>query len=250
MVVRFLVGLDVGQVNDPTALVVLDRTAGGYDLRHLERLLGQPYPKVVSHVAGLMNRLDTTFPRSRIEITDGLYKEEPVALLAVDATGVGKAVVDMLREADMPVRLIPVTVTSGHDVNGDARTGFRVPKRDLVGCAQVLLQSRRLRIARELPLADTLVQELSTFKVKITAAANETFEAWHESQHDDLVFALALACWLGEGKAPLGGQFASGDGAIWPLAEDLAAATAPREPLTREEELGSIIHRFLAEDVW
>jgi hypothetical protein len=43
-----------------------------------------------------------------------------------------------------------------------------------------------------------LVTELRAFKVKITAAANETFESWRERDHDDLVLAVALACWLGQ----------------------------------------------------
>ena len=33
--------------------------------------------------------------------------------------------------------------------------------------------------------------------MKITAAANDTYNA-REGQHDDLVLALALACWAGE----------------------------------------------------
>jgi hypothetical protein len=31
----------------------------------------------------------------------------------------------------------------------------------------------------------------------VTAAANETFEAWRERDHDDLVLALALALYVG-----------------------------------------------------
>jgi hypothetical protein len=60
------------------------------------------------------------------------------------------------------------------------------------------MQTRRLRVARELALADVLVQELDNFKVRITPAANEVFGDWREGQHDDLVFALALAAWVGE----------------------------------------------------
>ena len=38
-----------------------------------------------------------------------------------------------------------------------------------------------------------LIRELETFRVKITEAANETFGAWREGQHDDLLLAVALA---------------------------------------------------------
>ena len=43
--------------------------------------------------------------------------------------------------------------------------------------------------------ADALVAELNDFRVKITAAANETFAAADERRHDDLVLSVALACW-------------------------------------------------------
>ena len=67
---------------------------------------------------------------------------------------------------------------------------------------QVLLQSGRLRIARELEHAETLQKELAAFRVKVTAAGNETFEARRERDHDDLVLAVALAAWLGERQGP------------------------------------------------
>lgn len=40
--------------------------------------------------------------------------------------------------------------------------------------------------------------ELEAFRVKVTASANETFGAWRERDHDDLVLATALAAWAGE----------------------------------------------------
>jgi hypothetical protein len=116
----------------------------------------------------------------------------------VDATGVGRPVCDLFRDARMPCRLVPITITGGLSLTGDGRGGAHVPKKDLVGCAQVLLQARRLRVARELELADVLVQELENFRVRITAAAHEVFGDWREGQHDDLVFALAMAAWVGE----------------------------------------------------
>jgi hypothetical protein len=48
-------------------------------------------------------------------------------------------------------------------------------------------------------LAKTLAEELGKFRVKINmASATESFEAWRERYHDDLVLAVALAAWAGE----------------------------------------------------
>jgi hypothetical protein len=70
-----------------------------------------------------------------------------------------------------------------------------VPKKDLVATLQTALGTRRLRIAEELPLAAVLMKELEMFRVKVTADRNETFGAWRERDHDDLVLAAAFAVW-------------------------------------------------------
>ncbi len=57
------------------------------------------------------------------------------------------------------------------------------------------LQTRTLRVARELPEAEILINELLNFEVKITAPANDTYGAWREGTHDDLVLAVAMVCW-------------------------------------------------------
>jgi hypothetical protein len=48
---------------------------------------------------------------------------------------------------------------------------FAVPKKDLASHVQVLLQQRRLKIARSLPDAEMLVSELQTFRVKPSLSA-------------------------------------------------------------------------------
>lgn len=76
---------------------------------------------------------------------------------------------------------------------------MRVPKRDLVSAALVLMQNERLKIAEALELRETLVRELLAFRVKINVAtAHDSYEAWREGDHDDLVLSVALACWAGE----------------------------------------------------
>ena len=72
--------------------------------------------------------------------------------------------------------------------------GYHVPKRDLVTTLQVLLQSGRLKVASDLKLAKVLVDEMLNFKVKINVkTAHDSYEAWREGIHDDLVLAVALA---------------------------------------------------------
>jgi hypothetical protein len=57
---------------------------------------------------------------------------------------------------------------------------------------------RRLKWPKTIPFAKTFVDELLRFKVKITESAHDTYGAWREGEHDDLVLAVALACWRAE----------------------------------------------------
>lgn len=179
----YLLGLDLGQARDYTALTVAERIGEEdalYHVRHLQRFeLHTPYPVVVRRVVEMLRLpqlADTT--------------------LIVDATGVGRPVVDLLHAAGLDP--VAVTITGGDSVTTDSEGGYRVPKRDLVGVLQVLFQTQRLKIAAALPDADTLTRELLAFEVKITTSANDTYGAWREGAHDDLVLAVALACWWGE----------------------------------------------------
>lgn len=206
---RFVLGLDVGQAQDYTAIAVIQRmpratgkqrrawngsavevealTQDDAHLRHLERPeLHTAYPDVVRRVVTLFGSKSL---KGRCD-------------LVVDYTGVGRPVVDLLREAGL--QPIPVTITGGAEEHYDTKDGaWRVPKRVLVSNAQVFLQQERLKVSREMPLCDTLTKELLAFKVKINANAHASYEAWREGAHDDLVLATALALWWAA-KAPSG----------------------------------------------
>src|SRR5450755_365166 len=92
-----------------------------------------------------------------------------------------------------------VTITGGMDVNREDPFDLKVPKRELASTLVALYQGHRLKVAGSLSLAQTLIAELLNFKVKINiSTGNDSYEAWRESEHDDLVLAVALACWYGE----------------------------------------------------
>lgn len=187
---QYTLGLDLGKTKDYTALVILERHGEGpeavFHARHLERFpLGTPYPTIVKAVAAMLG--------------DPVLVSAGRPRLAVDETGVGAPVVDLFRQAKLPGQLYPVHITGGSSVNYDRGVEY-VPKRELVSVVQVALQTDRLKIAARLPEAQTLVRELQDFEVKITESANDTYGAWREGTHDDLVLAVALGLWVGKKK--------------------------------------------------
>jgi hypothetical protein len=187
---RYVLGLDLGPPGDHTALAVAEQHWQGrdahYHVRHLRRRPpATPYPQIVADVVRMTN-------------------EPPLrgARLAVDQTGVGRPVAELLERAVGAYKLTRAVVSSGYAA-GWAEDGARlVPKRDLVGVLQVLLQTRRLRVANQLPEAPVLERELLAFRAKTPTAGAEVAEAWRERPHDDLVLAVAFACWLGEWIGP------------------------------------------------
>jgi hypothetical protein len=214
VVTGYVIGLDLGQAHDHTALAVVRRledrelwtaynleaadiAIGGtrefrageiksrttrFDVVHLGRLpIGTAYPRVVNHTHMVVTRIAT------------LARWAPD--LVVDYTGVGRPVVDMLRAEHL--KPIPLLITGGDKATLELGS-WRVPKRDLVGSLQVLLQTQRLKIAKALVHASTLVDELLNFRVKIDPlTAHDSYGAWREGEHDDLVLALACAVWYG-----------------------------------------------------
>lgn len=188
---EWVVGLDIGQRRDYSAIAVLnwvEEATGQRDpvtfdfirrtrirLRHVERIrLGTPFASVVDRVAAI--------------IQSPTLREN--CALVVDATGVGAPVVELLRASRLPCRLIPAQITGGLDEGSDG-VYYRVPKRDLVTGLQILFDRWPLEIEPNAPAANALVQELVEFKARPSTSGAMRFDG----AQDDLTLALALAWW-------------------------------------------------------
>ena len=175
-----VIGADLGQARDPTALAVAEIEKPDIHVRHLERLpLGTPYPKVVERIGAIVDAL-------------------PGATLVVDATGVGRAVLDQMRQ--VVLNPVAVTITGGRVTSFDGRM-WRVPKRSLLRPLVAATEAGRLKVAKGLLEADALLRELQAFQRRITVGGHSAFEGVGE--HDDLVTAVALACWWPTARKPL-----------------------------------------------
>lgn len=197
---QYIVSVDLGELNDYTAVSILQevyartgRPASGsrvldgesdrglervYHLRHLDRPpLRTSYPDIVEKVSMLM----------RTPPLDGN------AELVIDATGVGRPVVEMFRREG--IRPTAITITGGHSVTRMDDGGYCVPKRDLVAALQTLIGCGRLKIATSLPLSGIFLEEMENFKFKVSPSGSTLLEAWREHDHDDIVLSVALGAW-------------------------------------------------------
>jgi hypothetical protein len=185
----YSLGLDLGQKRDHAAVAIVARRPGSryYSVSHLERMpLGTTYPRVVERV--------------REMVQDEKLRGQ--CRLAVDATGVGAPVVDLLRAARLGCDVAAVTITSG-ERESQSGQAWSVPKRDLIAGVQLLLEQGELRIPRLLRETGALVRELLDVRITMSGGGRVRLGADGFGQHDDLVIALSLACWRAK-RQPVG----------------------------------------------
>ena len=184
----FYMGVDLGQKKDHTAIAVAERWDGGraflaptmkcLEVRYLERVrLGTRYTVVAERVRQMVQSEKLA---GRIAV-------------AVDATGVGAPVVDLLRAARLGCQVMAVSITGG-ERESQTGSGWNVPKRDLIGGVQVLLERGELKISRKLQDSWTLVKELLDVRMTLSGAGKVRLGADGSGEHDDLAIALAVAC--------------------------------------------------------
>lgn len=198
---RMFVGIDIGQVNDSTALAVVERLRAvpapwaksspnqrararqaaaeeplRLNVRHVERLpLGILYPRQVEMI---MERLQRPALRG--------------ATVYLDATGVGRPVLQMLRQAGAR-NVHGITITSAQSEARQTPDGWNVGKAELMNGALIAMQVGQLRLHRGVDHVDRLVKELRDFRARQNpTSGNMTFTA-REGEHDDLPLALSYA---------------------------------------------------------
>jgi hypothetical protein len=211
---RYFVGLDLGQSQDYSAISILQQDydflqkAYLYQLRYLERVpLGTKYssndPNEDS-VARLVKRILLSETLNG-NTQKGIARPIEPAALVLDHTGVGSPISELfelprlLKGPGPAYKLVKINITGGLKPSR-AKGGYNVPKRDIVFSLLRVFQSKRLKISGKLPLAHTFQDELLNFKVKISDAGKDTYGAWREGVHDDLVLSVAIACWFAENK--------------------------------------------------
>jgi hypothetical protein len=192
---RYLIGVDLGQSQDYTAISVLRHqiialgtvtsdvekqvhihdSVERYDIVKLERLrLGMPYTDQVEYIRQLMLRP----PLDR-------------AKLIVDETGVGRPVSDMFDLVGLkPER---IAFTDGREAKQAGNRSWHVPKHILVSTLQANMNLKTLKIAPTILESGALKEELADFERHVTASGRATFGG--RTEHDDLVMSVAIVLW-------------------------------------------------------
>jgi hypothetical protein len=193
---EFLVGLSVGQGRQPTGIAVLERhprsrpgESRNYTCRYMRRLL----PPATAYPI-LVKTLTTMFCGTQLTGQD----------LIVEAGPGIRAVVAYLRKQRLKTGIQPVELkASAEDAFVDGL--WRVTKASVIETTRLAIQEGRLvfddqmppKVIATTPSAQTIYQALLNYPFNKTPAANDAF-ASREGADDDLILAVALACWYGE----------------------------------------------------
>jgi len=101
----------------------------------------------------------------------------------------------MLRAARLGCDIAAVTITGGERQHQNGSLGVSVPKRDLIAVVQILLERDELKVARGLRELGALLRELTDVRSSAGIGGRVRLGADGCGERDDLVIALALACW-------------------------------------------------------
>ena len=198
-----VVSLSLGTVAEPSGLVVVapraqfleqdeeydleeaySRRNAGYgrqrdsenyfNVTWIERFdAGRPIPAIVARVSEL--------------ISNKLLAKKCSLLLDISSTGATPRRV--FEDRGLHPTLIDLTNAGTEEHSGGVK---RVPLRDVIGAAQVVVQTNRLKVAKELEHAETLIGDLQAFDFKPV----ERNPDLRGGRNVDLVLALAVGlCW-------------------------------------------------------
>lgn len=209
---EFICAVDVGKKQDPSTIQIYrisptvrrmpeetgrpDEIVNYLDLVYQSKFLGLRYTELVKLLLDLLKRLSM------------INKSQ----LLVDGTGIGEAVVDIMRdERLMP---IPIVFTGGGSVRpvyasfgrifqsnksfsgGSVLKEIHVPKEDLVHAGKIIMEQGRLRIAPNVDHAEDFKKQLMGFKGKVNEkTGRRKYENETDTIHDDLVVTYLMASW-------------------------------------------------------
>ena len=188
---HFIVSLSLGTVAEPSALVMVQpRTVRAKPRAEESSRSAENHFAVTWLERFPAGRAITAVVARACELISDKCLTDNYTLL-LDITSTGDAPVKVFERRGIYPTAIDLTNAAAGEQPGSSK---RVPQRDAIGAAQVVLQTARLEVASELDLAGTLLADLTAFYPKPVARNMDL----RGGRNADLVFALATALWWGD----------------------------------------------------
>lgn len=178
---EYFLGLDLGRKQDHSALVIIERSQRAMNTRYIDAYT--KWEEFLSVRYAKQWKLGTAYGEVSKEVAAIYKKVEALgrSVLVFDQTGVGDAVYEMIREHLRGATVEGVVIT-------------QELKRDLYAALETNLEQGKLKIPEDCYSSRELKQELLTVEIRRIGYGYK-YGAFEKDAHDDLVMALALACW-------------------------------------------------------
>ncbi len=178
---EYFLGLDLGRKQDHSALVIIERSQRAMNTRYIDAYT--KWEEFLSVRYAKQWKLGTAYGEVSKEVASIYKKVEALgrSVLVFDQTGVGDAVYEMIREHLRGATVEGVVIT-------------QELKRDLYAALETNLEQNKLKIPEDCYSSRELKQELLTVEIRRIGYGYK-YGAFEKDAHDDLVMALALACW-------------------------------------------------------
>lgn len=198
MTTKYFLGLDLGQRRDYTALAVAKRQqmVGRWDPVRM----GYPREPRLEFVYVERFAIGTSYVAIAKQVRSMVHNGG--VRMAVDGTGVGAGVVDLLRAQGLQAVLWPVTImgsggsgTAGAPKGPEGQEYFTVNKTALFYGLRVALEQKRTVFNRRARNMDLVREELLAMGARYSETGVKSVTGATGSQHDDMACAVALAQW-------------------------------------------------------
>jgi hypothetical protein len=191
--VRYWLGVDLGQANDFSSVVVIkDQALPVFDdsriivgqrertVVYADKFKGVSYVDVVDHLIKLRNAPPF----------GGLSE------LVVDGTSIGRVVSDMLWDQSVPHSAVQMT---GGQEWGRSGRYVNASKTLMIENLAVLFAAGELKFAHDLQLRKEIEEDLASFTTQTTAAGNQIItQSRNASGHGDLGIGLIVAAFASQ----------------------------------------------------
>ena len=166
-------GYDPGGNQDPAAFIVVERK---------DDLLRVCFQKIYLSRDSSGKKIDdpNLYSRFTTEISE-IHNKIKLKKIGVDQTGLGKPIIEHLKDLKLPAEGMTLTTRS---------------KEEILSNLKILLEQKKL----VLPANDlNLLSNLNCIQSEVSRTGGRTF-SHPKGTHDDLAYALALACWVASGR--------------------------------------------------
>ncbi|MHB8603386.1 MAG: phage terminase large subunit [Nitrosotalea sp.] len=161
---KFFAGQDPGGKQDPAALVVVEKMAD----ETLRVVLTKTY------LANPKEKDENLYTRFMVETND-IHQVLHFQKLILDSTGLGNPIIEHAKDLKLPAEGLQLTIKS---------------KEQILSNIRLLLENKKIILPDDM----TLLMNLNCIEAERTMAGRFSF-SHPQGSHDDLAYALALACW-------------------------------------------------------